>query len=104
MKTVIQHPVIGFVLFLQLWLIPAASEATTRFVKAGASGTGTSWSNPSGDLQAMITASASASGDEVWVAKGTYLAASAPSQTFKLKPSVSVKGGYNAGFDGDNLN
>ncbi len=46
--------------------------AAVRYVKPTATGTGTgnSWANASGNLQAMIDASAV--GDEVWVATGTY--------------------------------
>ncbi|QKZ12737.1 hypothetical protein [Spirosoma sp. KUDC1026] len=41
----------------------ALAVLTIRYVKAGATGTGTSWSNASGDLQAMINASTA--GDQV---------------------------------------
>ncbi len=49
-----------------------SSWATIRYVKpsAGGSGDGSSWSNASADLQAMINASSN--GDEVWVAAGVY--------------------------------
>ena len=47
-----------------------SASATIRYVKAGASGAGTSWSDASGDMQAMINASIS--GDMVWVAGGIY--------------------------------
>ena len=48
----------------------AAQAQTTRYVKPTGSGDGSTWANASGDLQAMINASAA--GDEVWVAAGTY--------------------------------
>ena len=41
-----------------------------RYVKAGASGNGSDWTNASGDLQAMINVSVS--GDMIYVAQGTY--------------------------------
>jgi hypothetical protein len=86
-------------------LAPAA--ATIRYVKAGATGTGASWSNASGDLQAIINASAA--GDQVWVAGGTYKPSTtglsnARSATFSLKNGVSVLGGFTgaAGTEGNN--
>ena len=77
--------------------------AARRYVKAGASGNGSSWANASGDLQAMIDASST--GDEVWVAAGTYLPTTAPSGctacgprdvTFLLKDGVKLYGGFPA--------
>lgn len=44
---------------------------TVRYVKEGGTGNGSSWANASGDLQLMINNSSS--GDQVWVAEGTYL-------------------------------
>jgi hypothetical protein len=85
-------------------MAPAAS--TIRYVKAGASGNGASWSNASGDLQAMINASTT--GDQVWIAGGTYkptTAGLANSRTaaFSLKNGVSVLGGFSgaAGSEGN---
>ena len=78
------------------------SIATIRYVKTVATGTGTglSWTNASGDLQAMI--SASTAGDEVWVKSGTYLPTKEPDGTtnssrdfcFYLKNAVKVYGGF----------
>ena len=61
---------------------------TIRYVKPGGGGSGSSWNDASGDLQAMINASAA--GDQVWVAKGTYV----PETTFMMKDSVSIYGGF----------
>ena len=61
-----------------------------RYVKAGTEGTGSSWSDSSGDLQAMINASAS--GDEVWVAEGTYQPDAG--QWFYMKEGVKIYGGF----------
>lgn len=60
--------------FYLLLLIALSANAlfAQRFVKEGGAGTkdGLSWANASDDLQAMINASSS--GQEVWVAAGTY--------------------------------
>jgi predicted outer membrane repeat protein len=75
---------------------------TVRYVKQGSSGSGATWADASGDLQAMINASAS--GDQVWVATGTYKPTVAPGssttdrdKTFLLKEGVSVYGGFVGG-------
>ncbi|QQS29974.1 MAG: hypothetical protein IPM47_03205 [Sphingobacteriales bacterium] len=80
------------------------AAAAIRYVKPTATGTGTgnSWANASGDLQAMIDASAV--GDEVWVATGTYKPGAYPTgctgcsttrdYAFLIKSGVSVYGGF----------
>jgi hypothetical protein len=82
----------------------AAQAQTTRYVKPSAtgSGDGSTWANASGDLQAMINASAA--GDEVWVAAGIYKPNAYPSGcsgcstnrdfTFHLKDGVKLYGGF----------
>ncbi|GAB4039665.1 beta strand repeat-containing protein [Spirosoma gilvum] len=91
---------IGIALFLAvnfLTFSPTYGQ-TKRYVKPIASGTGTgdSWLNASSDLQAMITASAS--GDQVWVATGTYKpngdANTDRTKSFSLKNGVIVYGGF----------
>ena len=79
-------------------LLPAAPAraATTIFVKANASGTnnGTSWANA---YTSLITAlSASVTGDQIWVAAGTYNPTSSADRTasFGLKSGVAVYGGF----------
>jgi hypothetical protein len=71
--------------------------ATIRYVKPGGGGTGdgSSWSNASGDLQAMIDASGS--GDEVWVASGTYKPTTGTDRSisFVMKDGVAIYGGFN---------
>lgn len=76
--------------------------ATVRYVKSGASGNGSSWATASGDIQAMIDASIS--GDEVWIAAGTYIPTTKPSGctacesvrdvAFLLKDGVKIYGGF----------
>lgn len=76
----------------------AFAQGTIRYVKAGATGDGSSWSNASGDLQAMIDASVS--GDAVWVAEGTYMPkrllkeSKSRSFAFVMKDGVSLYGGF----------
>jgi hypothetical protein len=78
--------------------------AAVRYVMPTSTGTGdgSSWMNASGNLQAMINASVS--GDEVWVAAGTYKPNAYPvgcsgcfnmrDYTFQLKNGVKVYGGF----------
>lgn len=68
---------------------PAFARAT-RHVKpvASGSGNGSSWANASGDLGAMLNASAA--GDEVWVAAGTYDPGSNRAATFTIKGGVAL--------------
>lgn len=82
-----------------LLLLPFGMQAQkVRYVKAGASGDGSSWSNASGDIQTMIDQSAS--GDEVWIASGTYRptrlikSSKKNSRAFQLKDGVSLIGGF----------
>ena len=81
-----------------------ANSQTIRYIKPTGTGTGTgkSWENASGDLQAMLDASAS--GDAVWVAAGTYKPSKDPfgyttpqnlrDKTFYVKPGVKIYGGF----------
>ena len=65
-----------------------------HYVKEGGTGDGSSWSNANGNLQAMINASAS--GDEVWVAKGTYRPTTGTDRniSFSLKNNLAIYGGF----------
>jgi len=69
-----------------------ANAAVKRYVKPIASGTqnGSSWANAKSDLQQVINASAE--GDTIWVAAGTYTGG------FTLKQGVQIYGGF-AGFE-----
>lgn len=94
--------------------VPAAHKLATvttescvpiRFVKQGASGSGESWADASGDLQAMIDLQAACVGGEVWVAAGTYIPAHRAdaigiltpndrNNAFVLRTNVKVFGGF----------
>ncbi|WP_455634525.1 hypothetical protein [Parabacteroides sp.] len=71
---------------------------TIYYVKSGATGDGSSWSNASGNIQAMINKASV--GDEVWVAEGTYYPekenewSDLKDRAFKLKSGVSLYGGF----------
>lgn len=68
------------------------NAAVKRYVKPIATGTqnGSSWANAKSDLQQVINASAE--GDTIWVAAGTYTGG------FTLKQGVQIYGGF-AGFE-----
>jgi gliding motility-associated-like protein len=96
-------------LFFFSLLGASAMAQTIRYVKAGGTGNGSSWASASGDVQAMINASAT--GDEVWVAAGTYkpnrranavetITANDRYNAFVLKKDVAVYGGF-AGTEAD---
>ncbi|MEZ4954412.1 MAG: choice-of-anchor Q domain-containing protein [Saprospiraceae bacterium] len=74
------------------------AQASVKYVKQTASGTGdgSSWTNASDDLQAMIDAAAS--GDEVWVAAGIYKPTSGADRSifFVMKEGVAILGGFPA--------
>jgi len=80
-----------------------AIAQTIRYVKPGGTGDGSSWATASGDLQAVINASAA--GNEIWVAAGTYkptrkadavatVTLNDRYNAFVLKKDVSIYGGF----------
>ena len=81
---------------LALWLILGLSvgQAQIHFVRAGGTGSGISWVDASGDLQGQINASAA--GDQVWVAAGTYKPTTGTdrSASFAMKNGVAIYGGF----------
>ncbi len=72
------------------------SGPAVYYVKQNANGAnnGTSWANAYTDLQSAL--SASSSGDEIWVAAGTYKPTSGTDRTisFTLKNGVAIYGGF----------
>jgi Right handed beta helix region len=90
-------------LFL-LFLINLNAQAAIRYVNINATGTnaGTSWANAFTSLQGALDVAVS--GDQIWVAAGTYLPSKDPfgnatptdagDKTFYLKNGVSIYGGF----------
>ena len=90
-------------LFFFLLYAHAGLSQTIRYVKPGTTGTGASWANASGDIQAMINASIA--GDQIWVAAGTYkptrradtldvIKLNNRNDAFVLKANVKLYGGF----------
>lgn len=86
-----------------LLCVHAGFSQAIRYVKPGSTGTGISWSNASGDIQAMINTSIA--GDQIWVAAGTYkpnrradtlsvINPNNPNNAFVLKAGVKLYGGF----------
>jgi hypothetical protein len=97
MKTILISTKLIFLAVLLL-LTSNTNAKTIFYVTQNGTGTGTSWAAASGNIQAMIDKAIS--GDEVWVAKGTYypttetIARDARSRTFLLKSGVIMYGGF----------
>ncbi|GAB3708541.1 hypothetical protein GCM10027592_43820 [Spirosoma flavus] len=66
---------------------------TRRYVRQGATGSGSSWADASGDLQSQINFSGT---QQVWVAAGIYKPTSTTARnvSFSLKNGVAVYGGF----------
>lgn len=73
-----------------------SSMAATIYVNHAATGLddGSSWSNAYVDLQSAL--SSAVSGDEIWVAKGTYYPGNGQSDRFGLVSNVSIFGHFDA--------
>ncbi|MBA4408248.1 MAG: hypothetical protein C0397_02350 [Odoribacter sp.] len=85
-----------FIIFISI--TTTLSAKTIYYVTQNGTGDGTSWSKAAGNIQTMIDKAAT--GDEVWVAKGTYypttelIARDSRSRTFQLKLGVNLYGGF----------
>jgi predicted outer membrane repeat protein len=91
MKAICTPPTLVVILLTGLLAFTQPAIAyTIRYVQPGATGTGASWSDASGDLQGMINASQS--GDLVWVAAGAYQPAAGT--TFIMKSGVKIYGSF----------
>src|SRR5512140_1282941 len=75
-----------------------ASAGSIIYVKWNASGAnnGTSWANADTNLQAGLAGAVS--GDQVWVAAGTYKPGNTRASTFNLASGIAIYGGF-AGTD-----
>ncbi|WP_233271059.1 PEP-CTERM sorting domain-containing protein [Microcystis aeruginosa] len=64
------------------------------YVKSGSTGNGSAWNNAYGSLTSAITAAQS--GDEIWIAAGTYKPTTGTDRTasFTLKNNVAIYGGF----------
>ncbi|MCR5077550.1 MAG: right-handed parallel beta-helix repeat-containing protein [Prevotella sp.] len=86
----------AMILALSLQSNPTAAKV--HYVKAGATGDGSSWESAAGDLDAMLDEANT--GDEIWIAAGTYKptrlirSSKKNSRTFTLKDGVALYGGF----------
>ena len=94
----VNNPVLRGCLLLFMGFVAMTAQAKTIFVKANATGTnnGTSWTNAYTDLQLGL--SNAVSGDEIWVAKGTYKPSPSNVQdqnaAFAMLPNVKIYGSF----------
>ncbi|TKC63648.1 DUF1565 domain-containing protein [Pedobacter hiemivivus] len=93
MTRITPNYIVTFLLFFALFFA-LDSQAQRYYVKANATGTGTgtSWQDAFTTLTAAITKAVS--GNEIWVAKGTYVSAATTGGTFTLKTGVPIYGGF----------
>ncbi|TLU97263.1 choice-of-anchor Q domain-containing protein [Dyadobacter luticola] len=74
------------------YVLNVASSTPIRYVMAGASGSGNSWTDASGDLQSQIDYIGA---EQVWVAAGTYKPTTTNrSISFSMKNGVHIYGGF----------
>jgi hypothetical protein len=79
-------------------LITSASFAAIRRVDVnvvGGANNGTSWANAYNNL--TVALGAAVSGDQIWVADGTYIPGANPADGFLIPSGVSVYGGFAGG-------
>lgn len=78
----------------------AVNAQTRWYVKAGATGNGSSWANASGNLSGILNQAKA--NDEIWVANGTYLPVTCTACTladrersFTIAPGLKIYGSFN---------
>lgn len=75
-------------------MVFAQLSAKVLYVKAGSNGNGSSWDNAYGDLQLALKAAKS--GDQVWVAAGTYATSKQNDRnaSFHVTDGIEMYGGF----------
>src|SRR6266498_3636961 len=75
-------------------VVPAHASASILYVKQSATGSnnGISWADAYTDLQSALAVASS--GDEIWVAAGTYKPGNIRDSTFSPKNGVAMYGGF----------
>jgi len=102
-QRVMKKSLFSLIIIIILNIVVFDLYATVRYAKPSTSGSGTSWVDASGDLQLLINNSSS--GDEIWVAAGTYkpnrradatstITANDRNTAFVLKSGVKIYGGF----------
>ncbi len=83
-----------YLLLSFLFIINISQAQTTYFVKSDATGanSGTSWGDAYDDLQDALAMATT--GDQIWVATGTYLPGTTDAATFHLTSDVQLYGGF----------
>ena len=79
------------------YVLTVAPASPIRYVRAGGTGSGSSWADASGDLQSQINVTGA---QQVWVAQGTYKpggeANTDRNLSFAMKNRVAIYGGFPA--------
>src|SRR5437867_4288640 len=94
-KSISMRIALAIVLIVGIFgVAPAHASAAILYVKQNTSGAnnGTSWANAYTDLQSALAVASS--GDEVWVAAGTYKPGNIRDATFSPKNGVAMYGGF----------
>jgi Concanavalin A-like lectin/glucanases superfamily/Secretion system C-terminal sorting domain len=71
-----------------LGVVSTQAQTTIRYVQPSGAGDGSSWATASNNIGNMVTASAA--GDQIWVAAGTYF----PTTSLSMKEGVAIYGGF----------
>lgn len=73
-------------------LLPTLTSPQRIYVKAGATGDGSSWECATGDLAGVLATTKP--GTEIWVAHGTYTPGDSRHNSFLLRNGIAVYGGF----------